>query len=330
MTTRISQNQMTRTLVDGVTRNRRDVIKYSDEVSSGYRVREPGDSFQAGTVSQFRQMLDRIDGYKSRIANLQSSLAYQDDVMTQVNDLLLRAKEVAAQAANETNGVETRQQMAAEVWELREQLVQLANSTYQGKYIFGGADDDDPPYETTTAYTVPASGQASLRYAFDAETGTSLTRTVQITDDLTVTANTPGNQLFNNGLFALERLGRALEGYSTLPATGTPTGAGAAYTMPAEFGQQTDDIQAALDLLDDAREDNIMPEKISLGARMRRIETGLAILDLNKGTATTALSDLQDADIADSASQLQQAQTALEASMTVSLRILNLSILDYL
>jgi flagellar hook-associated protein 3 FlgL len=317
-------------LIDGVVKNRKEVMKYSDEVSSGYRVREPGDTYQAGTISQFRQMLDRIDGFRSRVANLQSSLAFQDDVMTQVNDLLLRAKEVASQAANETNGPETRQQMAAEVWELREQLVQLANSTYQGKYIFGGADDDDPPYETTTAYTNPSSGVASLRYRFDGETGTSLTRTVKITDDLSVTANTPGNQLFDNALYGLERLGRALEGYQTLPATGAPNGSGVAFTFPADFSQQTDAITESLDLLDSAREDDIMPEKVSLGARMRRIETGLAILDLNKGTATAALVDLQDADIADSASQLQQAQTALEASMTVSLRILNISILDYL
>ena len=328
--TRISENQKGRSLIDAIAKNREKIDKFSNEVSSGYRVVNPGDSKQAATISLFRQTLERADGYRNRLANVQSSLAFQDDIMVQVNDLMIRAKEIATQGANETNGSETRAQMSAEVFQMRDHLIQLANSRYQGRYIYGGADDDDPPYDQIANFTTPSTGDAAVRYAFDAELGTSTTRTVQVTDDLSVTTNTVGSSLFDNALYGLERLGRALAGYATNPASGAPDGTGAAYTFPAQFTQQTTDIKASIALFDTARETDIMQERVDLGGRMRRLDTAAAILDLNKASTTDALAALQDADIAESATNLTQAQTALEASMTVSLRILNLSILDFL
>jgi len=328
--TRISENQKGRTLIDSIAKNRELFNKFSNEISSGYRVVNPGDSKQSATISLFRQTLERVEGYGSRLANVQSSLAFQDDIMLQVNDLMIRAKEIATQAANESNGSETRAQMSAEVFQMRDHLIQLANSRYQGRYIYGGADDDDPPYDTTTAFTFPASGDAATRYVFDAELGTSTTRTVKVTDDLSITTNTVGSTLFDNALYGLERLGRSLAGFATNPAVGAPDGSGDAYTFPGQLTQQTTDIQATLALFDTARESDIMQERVDIGGRMRRLDTASAILELNKASTTDALASLQDADIAESATNLTQAQTALEASMTVSLRILNISILDYL
>lgn len=330
MTIRVSDSQVVRNLIGSIVRNRGEINKYSDEVSTGYKVLDPSDSKQAGTIAKYQESLARVEGYKNRIASVQSQLNFQDDILVQVNDLLLRAKEVATQGANEINGPEGRQQMAAEVWEMRDHLVQLANSTFKGRYLFGGADDDDPPYDQASNYTNPATGSAALRYAFDAEAGTSAVRNVQISDDLSIAVNTPGNQLFNNALYALERLGRALEGYDTQPATGAPSGAGNAYTFPTDFGTQTQAIQNAIDLLDTARTDDIMPERVSLGGRMRRLETATALIDLTKYNATEALATLQDADVAESATKLSQAQNALQASMAVSLRVINTTILDYI
>ncbi len=327
--TRITESQMARGLIGAILANRENLNKYSNEVSTGLKVHTPGDTNVAGIVSKYKEALASIKGYRDRISNVRGMLDFQESIVSQSDEVLVRAKEIAAQAANETLGSEERFQMSSEIWALRDQLVSLANSKYQGKYIYGGADDDDPPFDGQT-YSVPSSGSASIRYTFDSETGTSQTRTVNVTDSVSVTVNTPGSTVFNNAIFALERLGRSMSGYKTLPASGQPDGTGGAYTFPSEYTTQTQDIKSAMALLDTARGTDLTPERVSVGARLRRLDGAASLLDLSEANSQSVLSSLQDADSAVSISNLTQAQNALQASLQVTSRVLNLNILQYI
>lgn len=329
---RITESQLARNLTHWSERHRQTISTLNDSISSGIKVTNPGDSSLAGTISLFRQNLDKVDGFKNSITQVKGSLAFQENVMNKVNELLIRAKEIATQGANETLSPTNRAQLAEEIFQLRDHLVSLGNSTYQGKYIFGGTDDDDPPFDPAT-YTNPSSGDASVRYVYDTDpgsTGSGATRTVRLTDDLSIVTNTPGGQLFNNGIYALERLGRALAGYDTLPASGAPDGTGTAYTFPADFGNQTLAIRGAIDLIDSSRQGDIMPERVDIAGRQRRIETAESLLSLLKTSSQEALDKLQNTDIMEAATNLSQAQTALQASYTVSTQVLRLTILDYI
>jgi flagellar hook-associated protein 3 FlgL len=327
--TRITENQLSRTNLLHISQNRQAVSRYSNEVDTGYKVTKPGDSDQAAIVAQYQGVMQRIDSYRNRTASVKSSLGFQEEALAQVSDLINRAKEIAAQGGNETNGVTARAQLAEEVFQIRDNLVSLANSKYQGKYVWGGADDDDPPYDAAL-YTNPATGPANQRWVFDAEAGTSVTRSVNVTEELSITTNTPANGIFDNAIYAIERLGRALAGYETLPATGAPTGGGVAYTFPAQFSAQTTAIRESMDLLETARASNIETERVSVAARQRRLDTAESLLQLTQTNAQTVLDQLQNADVIESASLLTQAQTVLEASLAVSARVLNQSIIDYL
>ena len=334
--TRISENQLARGILNDIVKNRNSYSKYSNELSSGYKVVDPGDSKFASTISQYRELMARIDGHQGRVTSVQAFLSFQDNVMTQVNDLLVRAKELAAQGVNETNGATIRAQMAHEIFEIRDHLVQLANSTYQGKYVYGGLDDDDPPFDEVANFSEPPTGAASKVIRYDdltAEPGGALTRTVNVTDEVSVVVNTTGDSLFSDAIIALEKLGRALAGYTTsldASAQRLPDGTERAYVQPDELALQTQAIADSIDLLEAARQNKIMPERVSLGARMRRLETASGLLELTKNDAEEVLNNLQNADYATAATNLTQAQVALEASYTVSQRVLNLSVLDYL
>jgi flagellar hook-associated protein 3 FlgL len=322
--TRISENQAHRRLIDNAIEKKRQVDQYSNEISSGYKVVTPGDSDVSGTIARYRQTLDKIDTYTTTITQSRSVLEFQDDVMNQMNDLLVRAKEIASQAANETHGTDARAALAAEVFQIRDHVVSLANSQYQGRYIFHGARDDTPTYILASpSYANPATGPESQKYVFDNSLGATTTRTVAITDSLSVAVNTPGNSLFDTSIAALEKLGRSLSGYAT--GGGDP-----AYTFPTDYSLQTADIRTTIDSLDDARTQEIIPERVDLGGRLRRLETGENLLGLIKNTSEEVLDRLQNTDETESAANLAQAQTALQASYMVTSRVLKLSILDYI
>ena len=327
--TRVSESTASRGLLANVARNRTEVNRISNEISSGIKAAEPGDSPYAGTIEQFKESLQRIEGYQNTIKSVKASLEFQDNVLSESNELLVRAKELAVQGANETLTSSQRAQVAEEVFQIRDHLVSLANSTYQGRYIFGGADDDDPPYDAAT-YTNPSTGAVSQRYVFDAEDGTSTTRSVNVTDSLSVTVNTPGDQIYDNAIQAMERLGRALSGYRTDPDPGTPDGSGTAFTFPQDYQEQTADIKSAMDLLDTARSSDLGPEITSVAGRLKRLDTAESLLNVGQLSGSEVLSRLQSTDVASAATQLSLAQTSLEAALTVSLRVLNQTILDYL
>jgi flagellar hook-associated protein 3 FlgL len=328
--TRISENQMIRSMVSQMLANQQTVNKYSQEVTTGLKVQNPGDSRLSGTISQFREMESRISGHQDRIKTVQGLLTFQDGVVSQVNDALVRAQELATQGANETLDPAHRALISDEVMALRDHIVSLANSTYQGRYIFGGNDDGTPPY-TAQTYTNPPTGPESQRYTYNTSLAAGQTRTVNVTDDTSITVNTPGSTVFDNSIQALERLGRSLSGYATNPASGTPDGTGSAYTFPAQYTTQTQDIKATIDLLNNARETDVLPEQSSIAGRLARLSSANDVLTQNMNSAKDVLGRLQDADITQSASDLTLAQSALQASLTVTTRLMQQKgVMDYI
>lgn len=336
--TRIAQGQLARQLLFAVQNNYNDVGRASRQVSTGYKVEKPGDSDVAGTIQNFRNSLQKVDSYQQGIGLTRSALSFQEGIVTQVSDMMERAKELATQGANETVDAATRKQMATEIYQMREQLVVLANSKYQDRYIYGQSDDDDPPFDQAApaGYTEPATGDSSIRYVFDGEPGTDVAKNVNITGDISVRTSTSGQSVFANAIGALETLGRALDGYDTTLAAsagsplGLPTGGGTAYTLPDQKSAQTAQIQASIDMIDYALKSNLTPERTDLGARQNRLDVAQAVLDSTKQTATDGLNGLQNADSATAISQFQQAQYSLQAAMQVTSKVLNMSILDYL
>ncbi len=327
--TRVSENQVARSILYNVQRNKDQVDKFSNQVSTGVAVNNPGDSPAAGTIAQYQETLLKVEGYQNRVANVQSFLNYQEDILNESQDIMTRAKELATQGANETNTTAAREAMAKEVFQLRDHMVELANSQYQGKYIYAGAVDNAPPFGAAT-YTNPATAPENQRYVYTTALGSSQTKSVNITDTLAVTVNTPGNTVFQSSIVALEQLGRALAGYDTTITAGVPTGGGTAYDLTTQRAQQTQAIAHGLDLVNSAVKNELGLERASVAGRQRRLDTAVSVLKTLKTDGDAVLGRLQNADITEAATNLSQAQTTLEASYTVTSRVLNLSILDYL
>lgn len=333
--TRISESSINLKLLNDIVKNRVDVNRYSEEVSSGLKVQVPGDSKNSGTIAGMQDILVKAEQDRLRVSNAAGFLTHQDNALTEVNEILVRATEIAAQASNETNSENERFALAAEVYEIREHLISLANSTYQGRYIFSGGTDDTPAYHIDggNAFTVPSPAtQANTFYRYDTTSGSDESRDAQLTTDLKVTINKPGDQIFQNALEGLTQLGRSLEGYRTgYTALQVPDAAqSTAYNFPTDFNQQSTDIQSALDMIEAARNQDIVPERTQIAGKLRRLQTAESLLGLSVTSARKVLSDFQDADVIESATQLTEAQTALNASLTVTTQLLRQSILDFL
>lgn len=306
------------------------------QIASGYKVSRPSEApGTAGTIVQFQQVLSRMKSHQDRMSYAENMLDQQETIISNAKDVMLRAKEIANQASNEVYSVEQRRQLAEEIWSLRDAIVNAGNTKVLGRYIYGGADDDDPPFDLNPngPYANPtgASVPANRRYEFDYEFGSTTLRTVRITDDEIVSINSNGANLFQPAIDALERLGRALEGYRTVPevTTATPTLGGIAFNFPAEYHDQTGAITNALDQIT-ASMNTLTAEESSIGARLNRISQAKELLATVFQTTEENRADLQDADIYSVSSQLSMMQTSFQALLASGSQINRLSLLDYI
>jgi flagellar hook-associated protein 3 FlgL len=334
MANRVSTAYSNQVFVSQIAERRKSLEIVRQKISSGLEVSLPSDDpGRAGNITQLQSTIQRLDRHKDRITQLQGYLDHQEGVLTNSTDILNRAKEIAAQAANETTSPAVRAQLAGEVFELRDALVEIANTKYLGRYVYGGQRDDTQPYiQSTTPYTVPATvtDPARLRYVLDSVPGRTTTRTVQISDDDTVQVNSDPT-IFSSGISGLERLGRALAGYRSDPEdfSTLPTGAGVQMIFPTDQVLQTNQILQSLDALESSRT-GIQTELSNVGARSNRMSQAIDFIGTIRYNAETSRAGLQDADPIEAASQFQSLQTSLEGVLASGARIGNISLLDFL
>jgi flagellar hook-associated protein 3 FlgL len=329
---RVTNMQLTSSFITTIQKQQYALERARGEIGSGLRVLNPSDDpSRAGSIVGLQAGIQRIDRYQQRIGLVTSILDQQEAALTSAESLLVRAREIGTQGANETLGVNERQLLAPEVFELRNALVALANTRVFGRYIYGGGDDGNPPF-VVDSYTNPAGeNQANVRYVFDDTDGRNITRTVQIGDSASVEITSPGENIFANAISALEQLGRSLAGYqTTVDGQGIPTGDGDAYTFPDDFSQQSADIRATLDLLQSAMRDNITVEKSRVGSRLARVDETRIINDSVKLNIEQSRSKFQDSDIIEAASRFANLEIGLEGSLRVGATINRLSLLSFL
>src|SRR5690606_15484178 len=131
-----------------------------------------------------------------------TDLQMTDRALGGMADLVIRAKELAMQAASQTNGPEQRKLLSAEIAGVRESLLMIANSRDSGGRALFGGQAPGLAYDASGTYV-----------------GTGTAETVEIGEGQTVTRALTGPEVlsFDNGgtttnVFALlGALGAALQ-----------------------------------------------------------------------------------------------------------------------
>jgi flagellin-like hook-associated protein FlgL len=284
MPIRVTNQYQNQVFIDTMFQQQKALSDTRQKIASGFDVSAAGDDpANASTIAQYQNLVNRIDSQTDRMGLAENMLSQQEGVISNAQNLMIRAKEIA-------NHVSQRQQLATEVWGLRNAMVSAANTKVLGKYIYGGTADTVPPVTlSATPYTFPTitppavAVEANNRYVFTTAQGVNNSRTINMTDDevLKVTTGVPagGTSFFADSINALERLGRTLEGYRTTPevSNAAPNLGGAAFVFPADFHGQTSALQNAMTQIDTAK-DRFTIELSDIGGRTNRLNQARTFL----------------------------------------------------
>src|SRR5215470_2899107 len=199
-------------LLASIAQSRQNQNTATLEISSGRRVNQLSDdpAAVAALVSNHHQTgLD--DQFLKNINSVQAKFQVADSALSNIVTVLTRAIALGTEGANGTLSASDRQAIAGEVQGLISQSLGLANTTYQGTFIFAGTAVKTQPF-TQVGSTVTYNGNNN-------------TTSVQLSNGNSISGNLPGSQLFQNSsgdVFA------ALENLNTALLANNPTGVGAA------------------------------------------------------------------------------------------------------
>ncbi|MCG6656257.1 flagellar hook-associated protein FlgL [Halomonas campisalis] len=148
---RISTVTMFEQSMTSMNRQQGDFLKVSQQIASGRRVVNPSDDPQAASravgVSQAKAATQQ---YADARVSARNTLSQAESVLNSVSDAVTSAKTLMIQAASDTLSDVDRQSVASELRGIYETLIGQGNATDgNGRYLFGGYNDDAPPFART-------------------------------------------------------------------------------------------------------------------------------------------------------------------------------------
>lgn len=139
-------------------------------------------SANVGLASQLAQ----LDSFVQSAVTTQGLLQVTDSTLGEVVTQLTSALSLATQGANGTLNAGNLQSIGSEVAGIRDTVLSLANTSYQGNFIFSGSQGSVKPFSLNMT-TVPA----SIVYS-----GDTLTSTVVTPGGQSLAVNLPGSAVF--------------------------------------------------------------------------------------------------------------------------------------
>ncbi|HUZ05377.1 MAG TPA: flagellar hook-associated protein FlgL [Acidobacteriaceae bacterium] len=203
-------------LVGAVDQTTANEQTYTNEISTGVSVNNLSDNPVAAAQDYLlRSSISVNDSFVQSASTMESQLQVTDTAMASVVTQLNSAISLATEGNNGTLNANDLQSIANELSGIRDQVLSLANSSYQGQYLFGGSQTQSPPFSLNTVPT-----PATVNYAGDGAINYSVTPSGQ-----KIQVNLPGDQVFGSGSTGvIADLNRMIADFST----GTPSATSAA------------------------------------------------------------------------------------------------------
>jgi flagellar hook-associated protein 3 FlgL len=276
-------------LVGSLNSTQANAQQLTAELSSGVRVTSLSkDPLAAGQNVLLLNQMQQDDSFTESSSLVTGQLQVADSALGQAVSQLTQAISLATAANNGTMNASNRSSIANQIAGIRAELLTLANSSYQGQYIFAGGKTTSVPFSLSMAgspATVTYSGDSGVNY-------------LESPNGQKIQLNVPGNQIFaGNGTKSMfAALNNLIADYST----GT---------------LNTTEAVADTTALSDSM-NWISQQRVTIDNSITQLSAASTAVSSQQVQLTAAQTNLMQADVADVSTQLamtETQQTALES-----------------
>ena len=288
--------------------------------ASGKKLNKPSDDPSAVRPTLNTQALLRAnDRYLKTMGTALDRFNNLEDNFEHMENLLVSAYETTIASLNGAYTAEDRMNLANSVSQIKDELLDVANAQYDGKYIFAGFEEQTKPFTVNATYDPLAYDPANNLTWPVQYLGDNNTFSLEISPGEMVEVGISGSDLF---------LGDA-DNDGTVDSGGYDIFAVLSRIETAIRSNDLTAIEAEVDNLQNGT-DQIRIERGKIGNKTAKVERAMENLQETQISLQETLSRYEDADIIEAISNMTQQENALEAALQVTARVSRLSILDYL
>jgi flagellar hook-associated protein 3 FlgL len=311
---RITNKMLTSSLLNNVNNNLTQLQKYENQLSSKVKVDKISDDpVAAAKILKAKSELKSQEQYSTNMEYASGWLRSVDDALASVDDAMQRVREIAVRGSNGATSEESSEALGYELDNIIGELVHIANTDYNGSYIFAGGGSDTVPYTTIpadgsniTAVNFISSEAATLQETFSQKIEISKGVNIDLSaGKMTFHTDSNGGTSINSVFTTLTQLKESL-------LTGTQE----------EVGNFIGQIDSLID--------NVISERAVVGAKSNRIEQAQSRSDSFNTSLNTLVSNLGDTDYAEASALYSSQKAVFEASLSVGANIIQPSLLDFL
>lgn len=329
---RVTTSMLTNNYLDGMNKNLSNLQTINNQLTTGKEISRPSDN--PYKVARTMQLYSNIDANKQYNENIKDTLNWLDTTDTalgQVTTVFQRIRELMVSAGNAAYGTQERESINNEVKERVGELGQILNTTFDGRYIFGGTKVASKPInvdkEAADGQILKYSDKNGNPVKYDdlndelkSQLGANLTTEVSqgVTIDYNVTAQS---------LMQFEAGSESIDAMKLLSNIVSNLGA----DESTADGKKKVDQVTTNNLSDiDKVINNLLKIRSEVGAKQNRMESAQSQNEDSNYNMTDILSKTEDIDWTQKTIEYYMARTVYQASLQVSAQILPATLLDYL
>lgn len=339
-------------------KNRSEMADLQNQAATQKRIVKPSDDPLAATrVLQARTEIASGQQFLKSVAQARTFLEYSDQSLSELTEIINRAKELAlAQANDASSNHDSRQATASEIDQLFSQAVQVGNRKIGDRFLFGGFKTTRPPFDAEGKYfgdngeikisvqkegsvamnmpgsriflgqdlKAPATAGPAPAQMFPSDRPSS-EASAQVRGPAAIPASMPMN--------APNAPSSSDEGASNLGASWSSGGVNVFQVLrDLSTGLRTNDketVQESLDRIDESLAQVVLARS-QLGSRVSTLNGAMESLQKGQVDAKTLQSNLEDVDTFELVSDLNKSESTLKASLSTSGKLIQPSLLDFL
>lgn len=273
-----------------------EMYRLQEAISTGKNVNRPSDNPQdTEKILKQRSIIAGLDQYAKNIAFAHDWCQATNGVLETTNTMLLRCRELAQTQADGNASQEIRNIAAKEVEGLYQDLLALANTEHEGRYLFAPESMDSPPFAEETAQTL-----SSIENEFFMRLNIAEEREIELNTTKEVfTGGEEGQNLFAT----IDKLKTSLQ------------------------NDDPETIREAMSEIDQLIE-QVTQQSGQVGTKIKRLDRNEEILAKLRTTTETSLSQKEDADLTEKLMDYLTQNNNYSISLSTLSKVLNTNLLD--
>ena len=309
---RITNGMIMNNFLGNINRNMSLMDTYQNQLATGRRItRLSDDPMGIMSVLDAKSKLRKLDMHNSSIGEAKSWLKQTETALTEINNVVVKLYETANSAVNGTMTEADRENVSELVTQLRGHIVQLGNSTYGGRYIFGG-------YNTTTR-----------PFTYDAGTGALLYNGVDLTTADSTTVDALKAQVIEYSTGVNVTTGVSLTGVELMGSGDNNLDKILGDFMTALDASDADALETVMGQLQ-GKQQEVLSMLADIGGRANRLDMMSSANEDNELNYTEMLSNVEDVDQVEATMGYKMAEAVYRSALAVGARVITPTLLDFL